>query len=245
MLLWVMGFALLGSLGAIFCSGLFLTFPHSIRKLLTPSLMSFATGTLLAAAFLGMVPAALELAGGYSVSATILAGIVLFFIIEKLILWRHCRNGDCDPHQRAGPLILIGDAVHNFTDGVVIAAAFLTSVPLGIATSVAIIAHEIPQEVSDFAILLESGYGRRKALLLNSLASLTAIPGALIAYFWLAEVSAAVPYVLAISASSFIYIAAADLIPTLQRQYNPASSVRQFIMIVIGITIIGWVNTLA
>ncbi|MDV6315289.1 ZIP family metal transporter [Idiomarina sp. HP20-50] len=245
MLLWVMGFALLGSLGAIFCSGLFLTFPHSVRKLLTPSLMSFATGTLLAAAFLGMVPAALELAGGYTVSSTILAGIVLFFVIEKLILWRHCRNGDCDPHERAGPLILIGDAVHNFTDGVVIAAAFLTSVPLGIAISLAIIAHEIPQEVSDFAILLESGYGRKKALLLNSLASLTAIPGALIAYFWLAQVSAAVPYVLAISASSFIYIAAADLIPTLQRQYNPASSVRQFIMIIIGIAIIGWVNTLA
>ncbi|HAS15415.1 MULTISPECIES: ZIP family metal transporter [Idiomarina] len=245
MLLWILGFTLLGSLGAIFCAGLFLTFPHSVRKLLTPSLMSFATGTLLAAAFLGMIPAALELADGYQVSASVLAGIILFFVVEKLILWRHCRDRDCDPHERAGPLILIGDAVHNFTDGVVIAAAFLTSVPLGIATAVAIIAHEIPQEVSDFAILLESGFERKRALLLNSLASLTAIPGALIAYFWLAQVSAAVPYVLAISASSFIYIAAADLIPTLQRQHNPASSVRQFIMIIIGIAIIGWVNTLA
>ncbi|HEY5138631.1 MAG TPA: ZIP family metal transporter [Methylococcales bacterium] len=124
---------------------------------------------------------------------------------------------------------------HNFVDGVVIAAAFLTSIPLGITTALAVIAHEVPQEAGDFAILLDSGYSRKKAFVLNGLSSITTLPGALIAYFWLAETHEAVPYILAISAASFIYIATADLIPTLHHQVTPAASLRQLVLLLAGI----------
>ena len=161
--------------------------------------------------------------------------MVLFFVLEKLVLWRHCHDSECEVHGRAAPLILIGDAFHNFVDGVVIAAAFVSSIPLGISTALAVIAHEVPQEVGDFAILLDSGYSRAKALVLNGLSSITTLPGALIAYFWLAETREAVPYILAISAASFIYIATADLIPALHRQVTPVASLRQLLLLLAGI----------
>ena len=235
MLLWIVGFSLLGSVGAIAGAALFLFFPERIRKTLVPYLISYATGTLLAAAFLGMIPAGLKLAPAFAVTSTVLAGIVLFFVLEKLVLWRHCHDSTCEVHGRAGPLILIGDALHNCVDGMVIAAAFLTSIPLGIAASLAVLAHEIPQEVGDFAILLDNGYGRRKAMILNGLSAATTLPGAVVAYFWLAEMRAAVPYILAISAASFIYIAAADLIPGLHRQATAAASLRQLALLLAGI----------
>lgn len=137
---------------------MFLFFPEHVRKAIIPSLVSFATGTLLGSAFLGMIPAGLNQAPAGPILATVLLGIVLFFALEKLVLWRHCHNSECEVHGRAGPLILIGDAFHNFVDGVVIASAFLTSIPLGVMTSLAVIDHEIPQEVGDFAILLDSNY---------------------------------------------------------------------------------------
>jgi len=235
MLLWIIGFSILGSVGAIAGAALFLFFPESIRKVLVPCLVSYATGTLLGAAFLGMIPTALEQAPAITVSATMLAGMVLFFVLEKLVLWRHCHIEECEVHGRAAPLILIGDAFHNFVDGAVIAAAFLTSIPLGIATALAVIAHEIPQEIGDFAILLDSGYNRAEALLLNGLSSITTLPGALTAYFWLAETREAVPYILSISAASFIYIAAADLIPSLHRQTTPTASPWQLLLLLAGI----------
>ncbi len=235
MLLWIIGFSLLGSVGAIAGAALFLFFPEKIRKTLVPCLISYATGTLLGAAFLGMIPAGLKLAPALSVTATVLAGIVLFFVLEKLVIWRHCHDSECEVHGRAAPLILIGDAFHNFVDGVVIAAAFLTSIPLGIAASLAVIAHEIPQEVGDFAILLDNGYNRTKAMILNSLSAATALPGALLAYFWLGETHIAVPYILAISAASFIYIAIADLIPGLHRQTTLTASLFQFALLLAGI----------
>jgi len=235
MLLWIIGFSILGSLGAIAGAALFLFFPDGIRKVLLPCLISYATGTLLGAAFLGMIPSGLKQAPANQVMATVLAGMVLFFVLEKLVIWRHCHQADCEIHGRAAPLILIGDAFHNFVDGVVIVAAFLNSVPLGIATALAVIAHEVPQEVGDFAILLDNGYNRTKALLLNGLSSSATLPGALMAYFWLGETREAVPYILAISAASFIYIAAADLIPALNRQVTLAASVRQFVLLLAGI----------
>lgn len=235
MLPWILVFSLLGSVGAIAGAALFLFFPDGIRKVLLPCLISYATGTLLGAAFLGMIPSGLKQAPANLVMATVLAGMVLFFVLEKLVIWRHCHQADCEIHGRAAPLILIGDAFHNFVDGVVIAAAFLNSVPLGIATALAVIAHEVPQEVGDFAILLDSGYSRSRALLLNGLSSSATLPGALMAYFWLGETREAVPYILAISAASFIYIAAADLIPALNRQVTLAASVRQFVLLLAGI----------
>jgi zinc and cadmium transporter len=235
MLLWIIGFSLLGSLGAIAGAALMLFFPDGIRRTLVPCLISYATGTLLGAAFLGMIPAGLKQAPAVSVMATVLAGMVLFFVLEKLVLWRHCHDSECEVHGRAAPLILIGDAFHNFVDGVVIAAVFLTSIPLGIAASLAVIAHEVPQEVGDFAILLDSGYGRAKALILNGLSAAATLPGAVAAYLWLGETREAVPYVLALSAASFIYIATADLIPGLHRQVTPVASVRQVVLLLAGI----------
>lgn len=235
MLSWIIGFSILGSIGAVAGAALFLFFPEGIRKVLVPCLISYATGTLLGAAFLGMIPAALKQASAPPVMATVLAGMVLFFVLEKLVLWRHCHDSACEVHGRAGPLILIGDAFHNFVDGVVIAAAFLTSIPLGVAASLAVIAHEVPQEVGDFAILLDNGYGRTKAIVVNTLSAATTLPGAVLAYFWLGETRAAVPYILAISAASFIYIATADLIPGLHRQVTATASLRQFVLLLAGI----------
>jgi len=235
MLLWIIGFSVLGSVGAIAGAALMLLFPVGIRRTLVPCLVSYAAGTLLGAAFLGMIPAGLKQAPAVAVMSTVLAGMVLFFVLEKLVLWRHCHDSECEVHGRAAPLILIGDAFHNFVDGVVIAAAFLTSIPLGIAASLAVIAHEVPQEVGDFAILLDSGYGRGKALMLNGLSSVATLPGAVAAYFWLGETREAVPYILALSAASFIYIAAADLIPGLHRQVSAAASVLQLVLLLAGI----------
>jgi len=235
MLPWIIGFSVLGSAGAIACAGLFLLFPTRSRDVLVPSLISYATGTLLGAAFLGMIPAGLSQAPALAVTSTVLGGMVLFFVLEKLVLWRHCHDRDCAAHGRAAPLILIGDAFHNFVDGFVIAAAFLTSMSMGVAASLAVIAHEIPQEVGDFAILLDNGYGRAKALVLNGVSSLATVPGAIVAYFWLGETREVVPYILALSAASFIYIAAADLIPGLHRQTTVAASALQLVLLLAGI----------
>jgi zinc and cadmium transporter len=238
LILWILGFSLLGSIGAIAGAALLLALPAVIRGKLVPYLISYATGTLLAAAFLGMIPAGLKAAPAADVLTTVLAGIVLFFILEKFVLWRHCHDSACEVHGQAAPLILIGDAFHNFVDGVVIAAAFLTSVPLGVATAIAVIAHEVPQEVGDFAILLESGYSKGKALVLNTLSAATTLPGAVLAYFWLAETRELVPYVLALSAASFIYIATADLVPLLHRRVALSDSVRQVALLLAGIATI-------
>lgn len=228
-------FSVLGSVGAIAGAALLLFFQEGTRKTLLPCLLSYAIGTLLGAAFLGMIPHALQQATPIAISGTVLVGIVLFFVLEKIVIWRHCHDTECEVHSSAGPLILIGDAFHNFVDGFVIAAAFLTSVPLGVAASLAVIAHEIPQEVGDFAILLENGYSKTRALILNSLSSLTTLPGAVIAYFYLGATREAVPFILALSAASFIYIAVADLVPSLHRQAGLKAALMQFVLILAGI----------
>jgi zinc and cadmium transporter len=234
-------FSLLGSVGAMGGAALLLAFPDAVRQRLLPCLLSYATGTLLGAAFLGMIPQGLTKASPLAISGTVLAGLVGFFILEKLVIWRHCHDEDCEEHgHQAGTLILLGDAFHNFVDGVVIAAAFLTSVPLGIATALAVIAHEIPQELGDFAILLHSGLSRTRAFVYNLLSSLTTLPGAIVGWFWLADVREAIPFVLAISAASFIYIAVADLVPSLHRHATLKSSVLQVALILAGIATIAF-----
>jgi zinc and cadmium transporter len=241
---WVIGFSLLGSIGAIAGAGLLLAFPAATRKRLVPYLISFASGTLLSAALLCMIPAGIQRVEASRVLAAVLFGLVLFFILEKLVLWRHCHQHECEVHGQAAPLILIGDALHNFVDGVVIAAAFLTALPLGITATVAIVAHEIPQEVGDFAILLDSGYSRPRALMLNTLSAAATMPGAVLGYFWLAGASVAMPYVLAVSASSFIYIALTDLVPTLHRRVSLSHSARQTLLLVAGILTIALIRAL-
>ncbi len=235
LLSWIVVFSVLGSVGAIAGAALLLLFPESTRKTLLPCLLSYATGTLLGAAFLGMIPHGLQQATPIAISATVLIGIVIFFTLEKLIIWRHCHDAKCEVHGAAGPLILIGDAFHNFVDGFVITAAFLTSIPLGIAASLAVIAHEIPQEVGDFAILLDNGYSKTRALFLNTLSSMSTLPGAIIAYYFLGAAQEAVPFILALSAASFIYIAVADLVPVLHRQTGITSTFRQLGLMLAGI----------
>ena len=238
LVVWVIGFSILGSLGAIAGAALLLLLPAMVRGRLVPYLISFATGTLLGAALLAMIPAALAQAPARAILATVLGGMILFFVLEKLVLWRHCHELDCQVHGQAAPLILVGDAFHNFVDGVMIATAFLISIPLGVTTAIAVIAHEIPQEVGDFAILLDSGYSRGRAFVLNTLSAATTLPGALIAYYWLAETRTLLPYVLAVSAASFIYIATADLVPSLHRRVTLKDSTYQVILLLLGIGMI-------
>jgi zinc and cadmium transporter len=234
-------FSLLGSIGGMCGAAALLLFPEPTRRSLLPSLLGYATGTLLAAAaFLGMIPKGVAQAPALNVSATVLAGIVVFFLMEKIVVWRHCHAAEYEVHGEAGPLILFGDGLHNFVDGLVIAAAFVTSIPLGIAASFAVIAHEVPQEVGDFAILLDSGYSRRRAFALNLLSSLTTLPGALAAYFYLATASHMVPYILALSAASFIYVAMADLVPTMHQTTGLPQSLRQLLCILLGIATIAF-----
>ncbi|MCU0841742.1 MAG: ZIP family metal transporter [Thiobacillaceae bacterium] len=229
-------FGLLGSVGALIGAALLLAFHDAIRGRLLPCLLSYATGTLLGAAFLGMLPRGLEQAPAQAITSTVLAGIVAFFLLEKLVLWRHCHDGECEAHGRqAGVLILVGDAFHNFVDGLVIAAAFLSSPALGVATALAVIAHEIPQELGDFAILLAAGLGKARALAYNLISSLATLPGVLVGWFWLAEVRQAIPYVLAVSAASFIYIAVADLVPGLHRRVGATAVACQTLLILAGI----------
>jgi zinc and cadmium transporter len=211
-------------------------------------MVSFAIGALLGAAFLGILPHALEgPESGHAVMATVLGGLLVFFLLEKMVLWRHCHTDECEEHapdaehgraSAAGYLILIGDGIHNLVDGVLIAAAFLADIHLGVITSLAVVAHEIPQELGDFAILLHSGFSRGRALLFNALSGLTTVIGGVLAYFFLSDAKHVIPYVLAIAASSFIYIAVADLIPGLHKRLEMRVTIQQIVLILGGVSVI-------
>lgn len=228
-------FSTLGSVGAILTAGLFLKIPEKTQETLIPCLLSYASGTLLAAALLGLIPHALEHTTAKEVLFTVMVGILLFFLLERLIVWRHCHKMECEVHAATGSMILIGDAFHNAVDGVLIAASFLVSIPVGIVTSLSVITHEIAQEVGDFAILLHDGYSKRKALILNLISSLWTLPGAIIAFYALEIIETAVPYVMAISAASFLYIALTDLYPELQHGTDLEHNLRQFLLMVAGV----------
>jgi zinc and cadmium transporter len=228
-------FTLLGSVCSVGLAGLVLLLKEERLRFVTGGLILYAIGTLLGAAFFGMIPYALLRLASTSVLTTILAGIILLYVLEKFALWRHCHEQPCDIHNRAGAMILLGDSLHNFVDGVAIAAAFAGSIPLGIATSLAVIAHEVPQEVGDFAILLENGFSRSRALGFNLLSSLTALAGAVMTYFLLPLVQSLVPYLLSVSAASFIYIALADLVPGRRASGGLRSLAWELPLIVLGI----------
>jgi zinc and cadmium transporter len=231
-------FTLLGSIGSIGLASLLLLFRKTQMKAVSAVLIPFAIGTLLGAAFGGMIPKAQEQLSGESVLPFVIGGFLLFFMLEKFALWRHCHEEPCDVHSHAGPLILFGDSLHNFVDGIVIVAAFTSSLSLGITTSVAIIAHEIPQEIGDFTILLDSGFTKVRAFVFNALSSLAALVGAVIAYFLLPMLLSLVPYVLAVSAAGFIYIALADLIPGRRTTGGLKSLAWELPLIVLGVSAI-------
>jgi len=215
-----------------------------------PALVSLAIGSLLGAVFLEILPHAIASTGNLqALFATVLAGILGFFVLEKLVLWRHCHIEDCEAHDhhtdpndrgRSGLMIIIGDGFHNFVDGILIAAAFLQSTELGVVTAAAIIAHEIPQEIGDFVILLHSGYSKLAALMLNLASSLAMLVGALVAYFALQGAQEWIGTILALAAASMIYVAVADLIPGLHRRPELPATAQQVVLIALGVGII-WV----
>ncbi|WAR44809.1 ZIP family metal transporter [Methylomonas rapida] len=259
-LLLIVIFTAIGGILSVMAAGAFLLLPEQHRQQVLPHGISFAIGALLTGAFCGLIPHAFEDVAADEIpmlSSTILAGILLFFILEKLLVWRHCHSHACEAHGEdshddqhdhkthndhgrrvAGMFIILGDSIHNFVDGVLIGAAFLTDVQLGIVTSLAVAAHEIPQEVGDFAILLHSGYTRVKALLYNVLASLATVIGGMLAYFSLGDLHHILPYFLTLAASSFIYIAVADLIPSLHHKTDLKTSLQQISFILAGVLLI-------
>ncbi len=265
-------FTAVGGVLSVLAAGIFLLLSEKNQHKVLPHGISFAIGALLAVAFWGLIPEAFEHAKPEQIqplSGTILAGILGFFVLEKLLLWRHCHFGECEAHgdeehqhpeqlhahghshshshgsKTAGTFIILGDSIHNFVDGVLIGAAFLTDVQLGIVTSLAVAAHEIPQEVGDFAILLHSGYSRQKALFYNVLASLTTVIGGMLAYYSLADLHDSLPYFLALAASSFIYIAVADLIPSLHKKTDIKTSLQQIALIAAGVALICTMHNIA
>jgi zinc and cadmium transporter len=249
---WILAFTVFGGLASAAIAGLFLLLPDGPRTRALPHLVSFATGALLGAALLGLLPHAVQGVGTervHEIGVALVAGIGVFFILEKLVLWRHCHADECETHTPLVPhdhhrekasatLILIGDSIHNALDGVLIAAAFLTHESLGIVTALAAMAHEIPQEIGDFAVLLNSGMSRTRAMVLNLLTGLTSVIGGVIAYFALREAMDVLPYALSIAAACFLYVAVADLIPGLHRRVDARASIAQVILIGIGIAVI-------
>lgn len=252
LLLLIIIFTALGGVLSAFAAAIFLLIPDTLRVKILPHGISFAIGALLAVAFWGLIPEAygeVRPDQFQILSGTILIGILSFFVLEKLLIWRHCHSESCEAHgdeqhthhdgqKSAGALIIVGDGIHNFVDGVLIAAAFLTDVKLGIVTSLAVAAHEIPQEVGDFAILLQSGYSKSKALFYNVMASFTTVIGGVLAYFSLEDLHEILPFFLAMASSSFIYIAVADLIPSLHKKTDIKASLYQITFIISGVLLI-------
>ncbi len=233
-----LGLSILGSCGGLVVASSLLLFSDAARTRLLPWLVSYAVGALLGVALLALLPEALTLMPPASMFGTLLAGILAFFILEKLVLLRHCHTDDCQVHGATAPLVLMGDAVHNFIDGAIICTAVMTSVPLGVNTAIAVAAHEIPQEVGDVAILLAAGYSRTRALLLSLVSGASGIAGALLAYTTVQVIPGIRPYVLAFSSASLLYIAMSDLIPDLHRGEVDKGALRQVLLISAGIATI-------
>ena len=239
-LTWIIAASIAGGVLSVCAAALALF----LRAAWIHSLVSYAIGALLGAAFLEVIPHAFEHGDPHTAALSILFGILVFFLLEKLLLWRHSHDehqvadsaGDAEhDHGRSGALIVVGDTIHNFLDGILIAAAFLQSTQLGIITALAIVAHEIPQEVGDFVILLNSGYSRTRAFCLNVLSSGATVVGGVLGYFVLQVLEGWTPILLGIVAASMIYVAVADLIPGLHRRPELRATVSQMALIGLGI----------
>ncbi len=242
---------------------------HALLASWVPRMVSFAVGALLSAAFLDLLPEAMDSGiGAQRLFGTVLIGLLGFFLLEKFALWRHSHGegskaqagADSDSAgahahhahghghhgsriKPSGMMIVVGDSLHNLVDGVVIAAAFLSDVTVGWAVAIAVIAHEIPQEVGDFMVLLDAGYTKARALAMNILSSLASVAGGVIGYFALGHLGDVIPYVQALAAASLIYIAVADLVPELHRRYSARDALSQIVLIGLGIGIVWFAGT--
>jgi zinc and cadmium transporter len=250
LLLWIIPATLLGALLSALLASALLLFPARTRTLLLPSLVSFAIGALLGAAFLDLLPEAIKAAAPAQVQGVGLAialGVLGFFLLEKLAFWHHGHEGHMDHDElrqhAAGTMILVGTGLHNLLDGVLLGATFLTSVHLGVVLAIAIIAHQIPQQVGDISVLLSAGLPRGRALMLSVLSGVTMVVGGLAAWALMGEVQAYMPYVLAIAAASLIYVAVADLIPGLHRHEGARLSMLTVVLIAAGIGLIWVIQT--
>lgn len=243
-LLWIIAASLAGGVVSA-CAA---AFALAVRTSWVPTLVSFAIGALLGAAFLEVIPHAFEHGDPHRAAAAILFGILGFFLLEKFLLWRHSHDEheaeQGHDHGRSGLLIVVGDTVHNFLDGILIAAAFLQSTQLGIVAAIAIVAHEIPQEVGDFVILLHSGYSRAKAFLFNILSSMATLVGGVLGYFLLQQLANWEPVLLGIVAASMIYVAVADLIPGLHKRPELRATAQQALLIGLGVGLIALVRVI-
>lgn len=266
-------FAAFGGIASAAFAVVFLWIPPERSARILPHFVSFATGALLGAALLALLPEAIEGAGtsgSHLIGLVVLLGLGVFFVTEKLVLWWHvhtheetaasgsaCPQHADDSHEHhdpahhahrreraSGVLVLVGDSLHNTLDGVLIAAAFLTNVPLGLVTTFAVAAHEIPHRVGDFAILVQAGLSRRRALLLNLATGIASVVGAIVAWFGLGRALGALPYALAFAAAGFLYIAVAGLIPGLHRRADPRTSVAQVLLITLGVATVGVAESL-
>ena len=271
LLLLILLFAALGGIASAAFAVVFLWVREEQSVRILPHFISFATGALIGAALLALLPEAIEgagTAGARRIGAVLVLGLAVFFVIEKLVLWWHAHahersdeasacpqhaddptggHGSRQPHvhthnhardRASGTLVLVGDSLHNALDGVLIAAAFLTNVPLGLVTTFAVAAHEIPHRVGDFAILVQAGLSRRRALLLNLATGIASVLGAAGAYFGLRQTLSALPYALAFAAAGFLYISVAGLIPGLHRRVDARTSAAQVVLIGVGIAVI-------
>jgi len=258
-LLWILAATVAGGVLSVVAAA---AVAFNARASWIPILVSYAVGALLGAVFLEILPHAFGMADSFeALAATILGGILLFFVLEKLVLWRHCHVEQCEAHDpppapnhahshggdhgRSGMMIMIGDTFHNFVDGVLIAAAFLANHELGVVTAIAIIAHEVPQEVGDFLILLHSGYSKSRAMLFNLLSSAAMVAGGVLGYFALQAVEQWIPSLLALAAASMLYVSVADLIPGLHRRPELAATLQQVVLIALGVLTIWLVGELA
>jgi zinc and cadmium transporter len=225
-------------------------FSFTLLSKVVERMVSLSVGIMLSTSLLHALPEAFESgADPRTLFATLLAGLLTFFMLEKLAILRHSHHHEGDGHHhahghdkheagRAGWMILVGDGMHNFTDGILIAAAFLADPHLGIVAAVAIIAHEIPQEIGDFIVLLNAGFSRTRAYVYNLLCSLLAVAGGLLGYFTLDRASNLIPYVLVFASSGFIYIAVSDLMPQMQRRATMKETVPQVLLIALGVAIV-------
>jgi zinc and cadmium transporter len=231
------GLSVLGSCGGLLAASSFLLLGDAIRVKALPFAISYAVGTLLGVALLALLPQALASLPPARALGTLLAGVLSFFLLEKLVLWRHCHDtSECEVHtSSAASLVIVGDAFHTFVDGAVIAAAVVTSIPLGVTTALAVATHEIPQEVGDVAILLRAGYSRGRAFTLNLLSGIGGILGAIGMLAASQSLPGLLPHVLAFAAGNFLYVAMADLIPDLHRGGLEGGPFRQLLLIGAGV----------
>ncbi|OGG34924.1 hypothetical protein A2363_01745 [Candidatus Gottesmanbacteria bacterium RIFOXYB1_FULL_47_11] len=241
-LLYIIIASFLISAGALIGVFTFSMQEEKLEKILI-FMVSLSAGALMGGAFLHLLPEASEKLEDASVYGTVLFSFIIFFFVEKLLHWRHCHKGRCAVHT-FGYMNLFGDAVHNFIDGLIISATFMTDIRLGVVTTFAVALHEIPQEIGDFGVLLYAGFTKQKALAANFMVAITVIIGGIVGYFLSFQIESFQAYLLPFAAGGFIYIAASDLMPEIRKEKNLNKSLLSFCIFLAGIAIMFLVKTI-